>query len=88
MFFYKYLKPGQNVSSGMNLPKGLTAATGITAPGEIIMAAADSHLTIKYYSLLITKKKKNLGIFYECWKLVNVMLAREMFIPSFLSFIL
>lgn len=68
----------------MDLPEGLTAATGITAPGEIIMAAADSHLMIKYYCLLIPKKKKNLGLFDECWKLVNLILAREMFTPSFL----
>lgn len=84
----KYLKAGQNVFSGMNPPKGLAVATDIIAPGEIIMAAADSRLMIKYYSLLITKKKINLGLFDECWKLVYLMLAREMFIPSFLSSVL
>lgn len=40
---------------------------------------------IKYYSLLITKKKINLVLFDECWKLVNLMLGREMFIPSFFN---
>lgn len=71
----------------MNLPEGLTAATGITAPVEIIMAATDSRPMIKYYSLLI-KKKKNLVLFDECWKLVHLMLASETFIPSFFSSVL
>lgn len=41
----------------MNIPKELTAATGIPVPGEIIMAAADSHLTIKILQSSHNQKK-------------------------------